>query len=312
MDETTRQKCISLTSDFYAEVADSFSSTRQSAWHGWQKVIEAVELPNEFSVLDLACGNLRFEEFLVSAFSCSEDGSQVATPSEACLRGSKKVAHALCIDNCEELLPWDKPDFVEFWSANIVTNEAYVYSILPETEGSSFDMLGNLASEHETTTGSLGSSMSKKLATTISSTKTTVPLELPADSFDLSVCFGFFHHVPGFDERVALLKKMLDATKLGGYVAIALWQFMKSERIAANARAATKNAVEKFNLELEPNDNFLNWQDRTDVFRYCHNFDDDEAACLASSVSDAAELVASFNEDGKDHNLNKYLVFKKK
>ncbi|MDO4841598.1 MAG: methyltransferase domain-containing protein [Phoenicibacter congonensis] len=330
MNEATRQKCISLTSNFYAEVAGSFSSTRQSAWNGWQKIIEAVELPDEFSVLDLACGNLRFEEFLASTFNVASDTQQVNTASETINQGTKTITRALCVDNCEDLLPSDVPDFVDFWTANIITNEACtaatseiggyaatsggVLCATPCALAYSPEQASKLTAPTFSTAeteGSLG--FKTKASSTLGAQELdAVPLVLPADSFDLSVCFGFFHHVPGFDERVALLKKMLGATKQGGYVAIALWQFMKSERIAANAQVATKNAIEKFNLELEENDYFLNWQDRTDVFRYCHNFDEGEIARLAASVSGVSELVSSFNEDGKNHNLNKYLLFKKR
>lgn len=68
-DETVRQ-LNALTSAFYAEEAASFSATRQAPWHGWERAWEVVasaapETPfHPLTLLDLGCGNLRFERFL--------------------------------------------------------------------------------------------------------------------------------------------------------------------------------------------------------------------------------------------------------
>lgn len=70
MNEQTANILNELTSDFYARCADSFSATRERAWHGWELCLDALrdELPREsMSVLDIACGNLRFESFLARA-----------------------------------------------------------------------------------------------------------------------------------------------------------------------------------------------------------------------------------------------------
>ena len=79
-----------LTSEFYAHEADSFSATRQAPWHGWNRawdIITAEEaglFKQPFSLLDLGCGNLRFEAFLAE---------KASVPF---------VAHG--IDNCAALL----------------------------------------------------------------------------------------------------------------------------------------------------------------------------------------------------------------
>ena len=81
------RKLNALTSDFYAREAASFSATRQAPWHGWEKAWElitahdavqgpfpshAARVPDDsagdsgapLTILDLGCGNLRFERFL--------------------------------------------------------------------------------------------------------------------------------------------------------------------------------------------------------------------------------------------------------
>lgn len=70
MDTKTAQQLNELNKDFYARVHDSFSATRRSPWKGWDRVRElaAQSLGARLDVLDLACGNLRFEEYLRSGF----------------------------------------------------------------------------------------------------------------------------------------------------------------------------------------------------------------------------------------------------
>lgn len=74
MDTTTMQALIALNTAFYREQAESFSSTRETPWLGWRRLIpflragmlkaEVAAHEPTMSVLDVACGNLRFERFL--------------------------------------------------------------------------------------------------------------------------------------------------------------------------------------------------------------------------------------------------------
>ena len=67
LDEPLALQLSKLTSDFYAENADSFSETRASAWAGWERLLEEVApalRSQNPRVLDLACGNMRFARFL--------------------------------------------------------------------------------------------------------------------------------------------------------------------------------------------------------------------------------------------------------
>ena len=69
MDRATARRLSELTSEFYALTAESFSATRQSAWAGWERVLDVCALADkrELRVADVACGNLRFERFLADA-----------------------------------------------------------------------------------------------------------------------------------------------------------------------------------------------------------------------------------------------------
>lgn len=66
MDSATAQRMTELTADFYRRVGPSFSATRQAPWQGWERVLDVCALrgAGELTVLDLACGNLRFERYL--------------------------------------------------------------------------------------------------------------------------------------------------------------------------------------------------------------------------------------------------------
>lgn len=85
MDMTTAHMLSDLTTSFYQQVGSSFSATRQAPWAGWQRVLDlARPMGGEpLRVLDLACGNLRFERFLAD-------------------QGITFVAHA--VDNCDEMV----------------------------------------------------------------------------------------------------------------------------------------------------------------------------------------------------------------
>lgn len=250
MDQKTANKCIQLTTEFYKEVAASFSETRQSAWSGWEKALEFVSFPEDFKLLDVACGNLRFEKFLES-FG--------VTPSKI-----------VCVDNCEE--------FGNFKSG---TNLPYEFNKV--------DLLKNFGKS--------------KSGTNFSNEK-----------FDLVVCFGFFHHIPGKERRAEFLKKLiLSLAQISKdqfpHLIISFWEFMKDERIAKKAIETTERVKEAYGLSLDENDYFLGWRDREDVFRYCHNFSDGEIEAMVEEVT-GVELVTSFLEDGKNHDLNRYVVLK--
>lgn len=69
MDLMTANRLSQLTTDFYGQVAESFSATRQAPWEGWRRVLEETGLANseELNLLDVACGNLRFERYLAAS-----------------------------------------------------------------------------------------------------------------------------------------------------------------------------------------------------------------------------------------------------
>ncbi|WP_303865239.1 class I SAM-dependent methyltransferase [Senegalimassilia anaerobia] len=70
-EEVLALRLCALTGEFYRANAESFSQTRQSPWQGWVRLLEVMDARAAerelLRVLDLACGNLRFERYLADA-----------------------------------------------------------------------------------------------------------------------------------------------------------------------------------------------------------------------------------------------------
>lgn len=62
----TAQILSAATADFYERQAASFSVTRTDPWPGWERLASSLDLTQQehLSVLDIGCGNLRFERYL--------------------------------------------------------------------------------------------------------------------------------------------------------------------------------------------------------------------------------------------------------
>lgn len=101
MDRFTAQKMSALTGEFYALVGESFSRTRAGAWPGWERIFDAFSpCPGgTFELLDLACGNLRFERALFSRMP---------------------KAHAWAVDSCGSMAQDDDPR-IDFISCDIAS-----------------------------------------------------------------------------------------------------------------------------------------------------------------------------------------------
>lgn len=88
-EEVLALRLCALTGEFYRANAESFSQTRQSPWQGWVRLLEVMDARAAerelLCVLDLACGNLRFERYLADA-----------------LPG--RVLSGYAVDNCDPLV----------------------------------------------------------------------------------------------------------------------------------------------------------------------------------------------------------------
>ena len=253
---STAEQLTCITSEFYAQQAQSFSTTRQMPWQGWQRCLDA--MPQLLSgekpaVLDIGCGNLRFARFL-----CDEAG---IVP-----------AKYFAVDNCKPL--------VESGDAGAHVSELAFIEL---------DVIKSL----------LDNRLSSRL---------TVP------ACDLVVAFGFLHHVPGAEKRLQLLRTLLEKTKPGGFVCVSFWQFMNSQKLAAKAQETTVQGLQVLGIdasELEEHDYLIGWQDKANTWRYCHHFSQKELDELLASFGFDVHVCAQFCADGKDNNLNRYVILQR-
>ena len=109
MDEATARELVRLTNDFYAQTSASFDATRQAPWLGWRRVFEELRVhatslgeplasrsDEPFELLDLACGNLRFERFLAETLQAARGSVQTTA--------DVPLARVHAFDACEALV----------------------------------------------------------------------------------------------------------------------------------------------------------------------------------------------------------------
>lgn len=256
----TARELIALNNRFYAEHAASFSATRNAPWPGWSRLADelrdcgwsAAESVQR-TVLDLACGNLRFERFLAREFP------EIVLRFEA-------------VDSCPEL----------FGNLDV-----------PNVTFRQLDILGEMLDGQDVALGR----------------------ERPCN---LSVCFGFMHHVPGAELRQRVLDALIDATAPKGIIAVSFWQFLNDDRLAAKAAQARAIADEHPPFagydadELDARDQFLGWQNDERPLRYCHHFDEDEIDCLVTDASSRVRELSRWSADGRSGTLNRYLLLQRR
>ena len=142
MDTETARELIALNNRFYTEHAASFSATRSTPWTGWKRLVEelrerdwgASEDCETRTVLDLACGNLRFERFLTDAFPAVN-------------------LHFTAIDSCPALIGNDLAHSVSFRDLDILDTlldsaHPVALSARPCDLAVSFGFMHHVPSEH--------------------------------------------------------------------------------------------------------------------------------------------------------------------
>jgi 2-polyprenyl-3-methyl-5-hydroxy-6-metoxy-1,4-benzoquinol methylase len=130
-------------------------------------------------------------------------------------------------------------------------------------------------------------------------------IEAPPDSgqYDLVVLFGVMHHVPGADQRKALVRALAERVVPGGLLAFACWRFYQVERLRARVIPWPDD------INIEPGDYLLDWRRGQHALRYCHYVDDTEHRALIQSTG-LAELI-TYRADGDDNCANQYSLLRK-
>jgi hypothetical protein len=137
---------------------------------------------------------------------------------------------------------------------------------------------------------------------------------LTAPLCDLSVSFGFMHHVPLQKYREHVLTSLARQTRSGGFIIVSFWQFLNSAGMARRAQTTHERALHELELpSLEEGDYLLGWKNVPGAYRYCHSFSGAEIDQLAASLTRdvPASVISRFTSDGKTGNLNTYLILQK-
>ena len=303
MDIATARSLIELNNRFYTRNAASFSATRSAPWAGWRALSELLAqhgwsnpdddgtgAAEERRVLDLACGNLRFERFLADEFpklnlrfvavdSCAELACDTAVRDIDCTYRQIDVLQALL--DCDENTPGSACPAVVIAPGSTCP----AVTITPESS-----------------------------CPAVAIAPGNAPAPEAGPTFDLCASFGFMHHVPGEHLRRRLLDRLLDRTSPGGLLAMSFWQFMSDDRLSRKADQADSAMRAQGRIDmarLDANDHFLGWQTDPSPLRYCHHFDEREIDELVASVGTRAREVARYSADGSSGTLNRYLVLER-
>lgn len=231
-------------------------------------------------VLDVACGNLRFESYLREQFP------QVRF-------------HFCAVDNCRDLVAYI-PDDVLFVETDVMEHLLVGIDGVPDGEAALNTENACVAFE----------SVIPGVSTIPSGSDTLIEL------FDATVSFGFMHHIPSQALRLQFLRRLIKRTRPGGLVMVSFWQFMNNEKLAQKAHETHQRALDVLNLparlvaEFESGDYLLGWKDTQLFFRYCHHFSEEELDSIVEALASEASLVSRFTADGRTNNLNTYLIFR--
>ena len=127
----------------------------------------------------------------------------------------------------------------------------------------------------------------------------------PPGPFDLVVCFGFLHHIPGIVQRQALIRALADAVATGGMLTFVTWCFADFERFR---QRIVRWPAELAN-QVEPGDHLLDWRRGARALRYCHHFDgaEHEALLHASGLGE----LASWYADGPENAANRFSLLQR-
>lgn len=127
---------------------------------------------------------------------------------------------------------------------------------------------------------------------------------LVAAPYDWVILRAVLHHIPGAENRQAIVNRAADCLTPQGHMLLANWQFLEIERL--RRRLLPWDVVGLSPDDVEPGDYLLNWQREGYGIRYVHWIDEDETAILAAGAGLTIEML--YRADGHHNNLTLYAV----
>jgi SAM-dependent methyltransferase len=131
------------------------------------------------------------------------------------------------------------------------------------------------------------------------------PAQVPGH-YDWVILRAVLHHIPGAENRQAIVERAAGCLAPQGRLLLANWQFLEIERL--RRRLLSWDVVGLLPDDVEPGDYLLNWQREGYGVRYVHLIDEDETAALAACVGLTIENL--FRADGHHNNLTLYAVLR--
>lgn len=286
VEKSFAQKLCAINNAFYRDNASSFSATRKSPWDGWRISAQSLEDAgflggSNSEALNGADSNLSFE------YQRGERPLRVLDLAAGNLRYESFLAEAyphtpfefIAVDDCTELA-----------DAHNLSQEKR-----RTLQFESIDIVQMLIAQPD--------------ASQI--------LDTPPS--DISVCFGFMHHLPTAAMRKQVIDLLISHTVPGGFIVISFWEFLNNEALARKAKLTHKQALVDLELsayeqdQLSERDFFLGWKETQSSYRYCHSFSSEEIDALLEpfiAQDHRVEVVSRFLADGRTHNLNEYVVLR--
>lgn len=121
--------------------------------------------------------------------------------------------------------------------------------------------------------------------------------------YDLVALFGVMHHIPGSENRLALMRALGERIAPGGLLIFTCWRFLDDGKLRG------RRAPWPADLPAEPGDALLDWRRGATALRYCHHVDDAEHSALVAASSLAE--ISRYRADGADNRANLYTLLSK-
>lgn len=226
----------------------------------------------ERSVLDVACGNLRFEVFLVGEYPAID-------------------WRFFTIDNCEPLVK-SSETLGEEPAQSIAENVNFT------CEDIIANMLDNLPPFEPANTPELASAFPFDFVVSFGFMHHIPGFDLRAKFLKHALSYAkpggylvvsFWQFFNNESKREKIEKTHTEAL----------------EFFAADFSLALDQTA------LEPGDYLLGWKNKPGQYRYCHYFTNEEIDALVEQLSTHAQLVDSFTADGKTNDQNHYVVLRR-
>ena len=131
---------------------------------------------------------------------------------------------------------------------------------------------------------------------------------LAGERFATVFALAVFHHLPGYENRCAVLEQLRGALVPGGRLILSTWQFTTNERMRRKIISWEHVGLDP--AGLEPGDFLLDWRRDGVGYRYCHLVDDNELRQLAEESG--LELIETFRADGKEGDLSLFGIMRAK